>query len=217
MDYTTTLHDTTIYTIIIVIQWMMGGGGWWSHVILLSLSWWLLGSNRRAASSWKSMVGCRKIDSGVHNNNDFYAATSLLWTMPLSMPLLSQVFAVCLVLASTCALAQANPDFGKPIYGEKYLNRTQTFSHGWGVKPSTISYNIEHHDDVVHFRQAKYGVKNAKCTEKQMILSFAEHNAMKEFYTLVGGVKAERKLIAAPRDMNESVRSLSSSADPERA
>jgi hypothetical protein len=108
------------------------------------------------------------------------------------------LFAVFLTFLSLVASsAQASPGFGKPIYGRKYLNQTQAFPHGPGMKPSTIKYNVEHHDDVVHFRQAEYGVKKARCTAEQMVLSFASHEAMAKFYTLVNGVEGNSTKILA--------------------
>jgi hypothetical protein len=91
--------------------------------------------------------------------------------------------------------AHAGNAFGRPVYGKKHVNQTQTFYHGDGVEPSVIRYNVEHHDGVIHFRQERYGVKTAKCTEEKMVLKFTTPSALTRFSEMLNN-GGEGKILA---------------------
>ena len=99
------------------------------------------------------------------------------------------VFALCVAAAAALSSAEANvhpnEGFGTPVYGKKHINETQHFHHEGGKAPSTIKYDVEHHDDVVHFRLPEYGVRHASCSEEKMVVKFATHDGMVEFQKLL--------------------------------
>lgn len=98
------------------------------------------------------------------------------------------VFTLFAAAAALSAEAKVHPNegFGTPVYGKKHVNVTQHFYHEDGKVPSTIKYDVEHHDDVVHFRSPKYSVRHASCSEDKMVLKFSTHEAMVDFQELLG-------------------------------
>lgn len=95
---------------------------------------------------------------------------------------------------------QSNAHFGKPIYGEKHVKQVHTFYHPKTGAKSVLKYEVEHHDNVVHFRAETYGVVNAKCSEGKMLLKFNRHEKMLEFVKLLSD-KEEKVLTGGCLDL----------------
>ena len=93
-----------------------------------------------------------------------------------------------------------NAHFGKPIYGKKHVKQVHTFYHPKTGAKSVLKYDVEHHDNVVHFRAEAYGVVNAKCSKGKMLLKFNSHEKMLQFVELLS-VKEEKVLTGGCLDL----------------
>ena len=63
-------------------------------------------------------------------------------------------------------------EFGSPIYGKRRLKERHVYFHENTGRESVLEYDVEHHDEVLHFRQEKFGVVEAKCNHGLMKLKF---------------------------------------------
>ena len=67
-----------------------------------------------------------------------------------------------------------NSNFGKPVYGEKYVKEEHIFHHFNNGAKSVLKYEVEHHDNVIHFRLKKYGVAQVLSIAVKIFLLFAK-------------------------------------------
>ena len=96
---------------------------------------------------------------------------------------------------------QDNSQFGRPVYGKKHVKAEHVFHHeGTGAK-SVLRYEVEHHDNVVHFRLQKYGVLDAKCSKGEMLLKFKTHDNMKGFAELLADKNTDKVLTGGCLDL----------------
>ena len=96
---------------------------------------------------------------------------------------------------------QDNSQFGRPVYGKKHVKAEHVFHHeGTGAK-SVLRYEVEHHDNVVHFRLQKYGVLDAKCSKGEMLLKFKKHDNMKGFAELLADKNTDKVLTGGCLDL----------------
>ena len=115
----------------------------------------------------------------------------------LSVILLVQVFVASATNNATNLTKQEKEDneqFGKPIYGKKHVKQEHSFYHHATGAKSVLKYEVEHHDNVVHFRLEKYGIVNAKCNKGEMLLKFNSHEKMLKFIELLNE-KDENKVL----------------------
>ena len=87
-----------------------------------------------------------------------------------------------------------NEHFGKPIYGKKHVKQEHTFYHHATGTKSMLKYEVEHHENVIHFRLQKYGIVGAKCNKGEMLLKFLSHGKMLQFVELLSE-KDEQKVL----------------------
>ena len=135
---------------------------------------------------------------------------SSLFYLPLVHTMkLRAVFWLLVVLATVCVSTanfrefRNNGRFGSPVYGQRRLKGRHVLEHTNSNAVSTLEYDVEHKEDVVHFRQPHFGVTNAKCDARKgtMTFSFDDVNSSEKFLALLRA-QDETVLTGGCLDMN---------------
>jgi len=135
---------------------------------------------------------------------------SSLFYLPLVHTMkLRAVFWLLVVLATVCVSTanfrefRNNGRFGSPVYGQRRLKGRHVLEHTNSNAVSTLEYDVEHKEDVVHFRQPHFGVTNAKCDARKgtMTFSFDNVNSSEKFLALLRA-QDETVLTGGCLDMN---------------